>query len=156
MGVEFEDDISNDNNLNLNNELNDELFEENDEVIELDEEIELYDEIDVALIDPETMVEISFMREDLELSSPEAIDREEDFEEFIFLFLELIDLELDFFNNIVVNMQEFALNSTEAITYFLYSSYSVFGKVPLLPDFHLTVMRTILPYVLRNFLTPLE
>jgi len=155
MGVEFEDDISSEN-VNLNNEFIDELVEGNDEIIELDDETELYDEVDANLIDSESNIEVLFMREDLELSLPEAIDREEDFEEFIFLFLELIDLELDFFNNIVANMQEFALNSTEAITYFLYSSYSVFGKVPLLPDFHLAVMRTILPYVLRNFLTPLE
>jgi len=74
----------------------------------------------------------------------------------IFLFLELLDLELEFLNVIVSNIRAFALNSSKNITYFLYSSYAVYGKVPLLPEFHLVVMRTIFPYVLRNYLTPLS
>jgi len=85
-----------------------------------------------------------------------AWDSEIEYEDFVFLFLELLDLELDFLNGIVYNLREFALDSGKDITYFLYSTYSVYGKVPLLPEFHLVVMRTILPYVLRNFLTPLN
>jgi len=74
----------------------------------------------------------------------------------VFLFLELLDLEVEFLNVVISNIRAFALNPTKNITYFLYSSYAVYGKVPLLPEFHLVVMRTIFPYVLRNYLTPLS
>jgi len=72
-----------------------------------------------------------------------------------FLFLDLIDLELNFLNSIAANMRVFALNSSKSIANFLYSTYSVYGRVPLLPEFHLVVMRNVLPYILRNFLSPL-
>jgi len=65
------------------------------------------------------------------------------------LFLELLDLELEFLNSVISNIRAFLFNSNRSISYFLYSSYSVYGKVPLLPEFHLVVMKTILPYVLR-------
>jgi len=73
----------------------------------------------------------------------------------VFLFLELLNLEVEFLNVIISNIRSFALNSNKNISYFLYSTYTVYGKVPLLPEFHLVVMRTIFPYVLRNYLTPL-
>jgi len=76
--------------------------------------------------------------------------------ELTFLFLELLELEGEFLDVLISNIRAFVLNSNKNITYFLYSTYAVYGKVPLLPESHLVVMRTIFPYVLRNYLTPLS
>jgi len=124
--------------------------------IDVDESVVLYENHADATSLSNDAAEVTFSRKELNLNKPSRIKRVEAYESLIFLFLELMDLELDFLNTVVINMREYVLNSNDAITYFLYSAYSVYGKVPLLPEFHLTAMRTILPYVLRNFLTPIE
>lgn len=73
---------------------------------------------------------------------------------FVFFFVDMLDLEIDFLNGIVLNLRQFVFNKEKDITNFLYSTYCVYGKVPLLPEFHLVVTRTVLPYILRNFLVP--
>jgi len=173
------DDISVDNlNNELNNEFSTDLIDQYNTLnVNITEDCELkyaVDALDISVeefagieeetalyqdsedLDVSALVEESVMYQDLKLNKAALFDRVPAFHKFIFLFVELLDLEIDFFNSFILNIQEFVLDSTDAITYFLYSTYSVFGKVPLLPEFHLTVMRTILPYVLRNFLTPIE
>jgi len=73
-----------------------------------------------------------------------------EFAELVFLFSDLLELDLEFLDNVISNIRLFVLNPSKNITNFLYSSYVVYGKVPLLPEFHLVVMKTVLPYILRT------